>query len=148
MKPKLEFIMTMTPTDYLTTVGAFGLLVILLELLVALGCFGFWLYALIHCIKNRHDADRLMWVIVTFAGGPVGAAVYMAMGRQKPPPVGGSNARATPPPPPMPIPKTPAGSAPPGAGHVFDHEAMHDEKKRAQAINDALSAMSASKNRR
>ena len=138
----------MTLDDKMKMMGVFGILFIVVEFIVVFGGLGFWLYAVVHCIRNRHDSDRLMWVLITLGGGPIGAALYFAMGRQKPPPANASNTSATSPLPPTPIPSAHAWSPPPIAGPAFDHIAMQDEKKRTQAINDALSAMAASRNRR
>ncbi len=84
-----------------------------------------WFGALVHCIKHRHDKDRLMWVLIVLFGGPIGAFLYYVMGRQPSSDSGLTIAR-----PRSPVPEAPLID--------FDHSAIHDEKRRVQAISQAL----------
>ncbi len=117
-----------------TALFAGSIFLFLLFLALGVGYFVFWLLSLVHCIKHRHDKDRLMWIMIIIFVPFFGALFYMTMGRQKVPPT-------------MPnyVPHQPQGltelppldpSCPP-----LDINAMQDEKKRAAAINESLSAM-------
>lgn len=103
-----------------------SILMMLVGLLLAALTLGMWLAALVHCLKYRHDKDRIVWVLVTLFGGPLGALIYFAIGRP------GQSAPITPSATPPEICTT---SKP---GFNFDHKAMADSKLRAQAISDAL----------
>jgi hypothetical protein len=123
----------MSIDQYLKMMVAGGLMIVALEFLFLATCFTVWLVALIHCIKHKHDSDRLMWVLLVCFLGPLGAVLYLAMGKPKlPPPMLGSVAVI---------------NGPATGGPAFDHLAMQDEKKRAQAIDEALRAMSSAKRR-
>ena len=73
----------MNPDSFLKMLLAGSVILILLETLVIATCFGLWLYALVHCIRHRHDSVRLMWVLlVCFLGpleGPAGSAAAGAV---------------------------------------------------------------------
>lgn len=112
-------------------------------LLFMLGLIALWLVGLIHCIKHKHDNDRLMWVLIVLLGGPVGSLLYWTMARSR-----SSTPAATAVPPVLQTSAPKSGSvwaARPNPS--FDHAALHDEKKRAASINDALLEMAASKRR-
>ncbi|WP_415907104.1 PLD nuclease N-terminal domain-containing protein [Oleiharenicola sp. Vm1] len=120
-------------------VGGAALLVIVMwgfALITTMAMFGVWLFSFIHCLRNRHDKDRLLWVLVTFFGGPIGAVIYWAFGRrgsehatqrsggwgvQVPPSV--SDARA---------PTRQSDRA------FFDHHGLVDPKERSRQISDAV----------
>src|SRR5687767_13566386 len=108
-----------------STMVAGGFLFVVVVAVLALASIGLWFCSVIHCISNRRDPDRLMWVLVVCFGGPIGATIYLFMGRSKTPPTLQSNARVR-------------GGAPiqlpPLSGVASDHTAMQDERKRAQAI--------------
>ncbi|WP_091058799.1 PLD nuclease N-terminal domain-containing protein [Opitutus sp. GAS368] len=119
----------MNSTDQLSGIMAGGIMMMLASVIFGIGMLGFWLFALIHCLTHRHDKDRIVWVLVTLLGGPIGAALYFMIGRQK-----------TPNPPQI----VAHDSPPPALVHAqvsqtsFDHSAMHDEKQRAKSISDAV----------
>ncbi|MEO7700321.1 MAG: PLDc N-terminal domain-containing protein [Opitutus sp.] len=103
---------------------------ILIELVVlALVCASLvaWLGALIHCIKHRHDKDRMLWVLIVLLGGPIGAILYWTMGRMKA--VAAS---------PTPLSSAQTAFASRPINPHFDHAAIHDEKLRTAAISQAL----------
>lgn len=96
--------------------------------------------ALIHCLQNKHDKDRLLWVLlIVFV--PFGGALYFAIGRpsavekQRP----GSHVALFP---------VPERAPPPTANPPFDVGDMHDERMRAASINASLSQIGAGNVRR
>ncbi len=112
-----------------------GLITLLLagEIILGVTCFALWTAALVHVVRHKHDSDRLTWVLIVCLTGPFGAVLYFAIGRPKLSSPTLANVSK---------PIIPVTGGPP-----FDHLAMHDEKKRAQAIIDSLSAMAVSKRR-
>jgi hypothetical protein len=123
----------MSVDDNLKMMVAGGILIVALELLLVLACFTVWLVGLIHCIQHKHDSDRLIWVLLVCFLGPLGAVLYLTMGKPKRlPPIRGNAAIETYPAP---------------GGPALDHLGMQDERKRAQAINEALRTTSPSKRR-
>lgn len=90
--------------------------------------FGIFLAALIHCLKHKHDKDRLTWVIVIIFVPLIGGILYFTIGR------GQANHTA------VRYPHHPTGPAP-----TPPADPMDDERKRAAAISQSLSAMSASR---
>ncbi len=126
----------MDPTNALpaafTALFAGSILLFLLFLTFAVSYFVFWLLGLIHCIKYKHDKDRLLWVLLIIML-PFGFLLYYTMGRVRVPPS---------------LPTQEPLSAQPTINYSpdplrapLDISAMQDEKKRAAAINEALSAM-------
>lgn len=101
----------------------------LVSVLLAFSFIAFWFIGLIHCLKYQHSKDRLVWVLVTLFGGPIGAFIYFAMGRPAkhlgPPVVIGSD-KASPP------------AIEPLPAQYFDPGVMNDDKLRAQLIADAV----------
>src|SRR4051812_15851398 len=110
-------------------------LVALLMMVLVGGMFVLWLASLVHCARHRREPDRMLWVIIAAFGGPIGSILYLAMGRsapgqlQSPPPMAGAMSDVL----------------PSVARHDFDHRAMQDERKRAQAITESLAKAAASK---
>lgn len=105
-----------------------SLLLMALGLLLLTAFMGVWIAGLVHCLKHRQDRDRIVWVIVTLFGGPLGAVIYFAIGRTKrdsqPPPLRDEFSTSK-----------DESSVPQRA---IDHAAMADPKKRAASIQDAL----------
>jgi len=66
-------------------VGLFGCVFFLIFGVVALACFGIWLWMLIDAIKYTPSADnqRLIWILVIVLTGIVGALIYMFVQRPK-----------------------------------------------------------------
>jgi len=62
-----------------------GLLAILFVGLVVLAAFVFWIWMLIHAIRNKGltDMERLMWVVVVLFLHFLGALLYFFIGRTK-----------------------------------------------------------------
>lgn len=138
-----------------------GALMLLLELTLVVAMLAAWLCPLVHCIKNRHDKDRLLWVLVVLFGGPFGGVIYMAMGR----PAKSSPALATAGQPPIheqsqsvnPLSESPARRSPAlspipvsrasllVATGPFEAAAMRDEKARTRSISEACWAQGASR---
>lgn len=92
-------------------VGALALLLFwCLLLLVGAGLFVFWLWMLIHALRNRGltDGERVAWVVVICLTHVLGALLYLILGRPKAAeaPAGASG--------PLPMPAPPAG--PPSEG--------------------------------
>jgi hypothetical protein len=117
----------MNPVDIVTAIWAAGLVMWLLMMLFLATFFGLFIGALVHCLKYKHDKDRLTWVIVVIAVPLIGPILYFTIGRA---PAPGQAKPAF-----VPV------SGPPRAQEY----PMDDEKKRAAAINESLRAMSASR---
>jgi len=118
----------MSPESLLQTYFVGSLLLMALGLLLLTAFMGVWIAGLVHCLKHRQDRDRIVWVIVTLFGGPLGAVIYFAIGRtaQNSPPVPLRDERST----------SEGESAIPQP--AIDHAAMADPRKRAASIQDAL----------
>ena len=65
--------------------GIIGLLLLLVVAVVGLACFAFWLWMLIHAIKNKGltDTEKLIWVLVILFLHVLGALIYFFVGRPK-----------------------------------------------------------------
>ena len=65
--------------------GIIGLLLLLVVAVVGLACFAFWLWMLIHAIKNKGltDTEKIMWVLVILFLHVLGALIYFFIGRPK-----------------------------------------------------------------
>ncbi len=65
--------------------GIVGLLVLLMGGVVALLCFVFWIWMLIHAITNKglKDTDKIIWVLVVLFLHVLGALIYFFVGRPK-----------------------------------------------------------------
>jgi alpha/beta superfamily hydrolase len=114
--------------DYIKFIAAGSLFFGLFMIVFTLVAIALWIAAVVHCIKYRHDKDRLLWVIITAFGGPIGCALYYAMGRLPPThPVSGRSNKSS---------DTAKFNM---AVCPMDHSAIHDEKRRVQAISDSLS---------
>lgn len=106
-------------------------------LAVTLGLFILWVSGLIHCLCKRHDKDRIVWVLVTLLGGPVGAVIYFIFGRTVSQEVRYSPRFLDDDMPPKTIaPATPA--PPPSDGEYFDRHGLEDPGKRAASISAAV----------
>ena len=116
----------MDPQQVLSGMLAGSILMMLVSLAFSAAWFGLFLAALIHCLKHKHDKDRLTWIIVVIFVPLIGAILYFTIGKDQ----DTGHARATLP---------PVGGPPPA---IIPH-AMEDEKARAAAINASLSASSA-----
>lgn len=117
-----------------------SMLMLMIFLLIGAGMFVLYLTALISCLRNQQDRDRTTWVLVIIFVPLIGPILYFTMA-----PRHSSGAKATMAPPLI----TAQGSAAvgPAPDPAFDHQAMHDEKKRAAAIAQDLHAMMAAKRR-
>ena len=62
-----------------------GLLALLVGLAFVLACFVFWLWMLIHAIKNKglSDTEKIIWVLVILFVHVLGALIYFFVGRPK-----------------------------------------------------------------
>jgi hypothetical protein len=62
-----------------------GLLVLLVVVVIGLACFAFWLWMLIHAIKNKGltDTEKIIWVLVILFLHVLGALIYFFVGRPK-----------------------------------------------------------------
>lgn len=105
-----------------------GIVMVLMSLALSFVCFGIFISALIHCLKHKHDKDRLTWVIVIIFVPLIGGILYFTIGR------GQANYSA------VGYPHHPIGPTP-----TPPPDAMDDESKRAAAISQSLSAMSAAR---
>jgi hypothetical protein len=113
-------------TNAASDMMAGGILLMLLTLAISVSFFGFWLVAIVHCIKHRREPDRLMWVLITFLGGPMfGPPLYFFMGRSKP------DAKAS-----VVAPVLPPEIS--SLGGSIDHTGTQDAKERVRAIEEAL----------
>lgn len=65
--------------------GIIGLLLLLLGLAFVLACFVFWVWMLIHAIKNKglSDTEKIIWVLVILFLHVLGALIYFFVGRPK-----------------------------------------------------------------
>lgn len=65
--------------------GIIGLLLGLLGLAFVLACFVFWVWMLIHAIKNKglSDTEKIIWVLVILFVHVLGALIYFFVGRPK-----------------------------------------------------------------
>ncbi|HOC58008.1 MAG TPA: PLD nuclease N-terminal domain-containing protein [Verrucomicrobiota bacterium] len=65
--------------------GITGLLLLLLGLAFVLACFVFWVWMLIHAIKNKglSDTEKIIWVLVILFVHVLGALIYFFAGRPK-----------------------------------------------------------------
>lgn len=52
---------------------------------LAIGTFGFWIYALVEIIsdKYKNDTDKILWFLLVFFLPFVGTIVYYSIGRNK-----------------------------------------------------------------
>jgi predicted transporter len=66
-------------------VSIIGLLALLVGLAFVLACFAFWLWMLIHAIKNKGltDTEKIIWVLVILFVHVLGALIYFFVGRPK-----------------------------------------------------------------
>jgi hypothetical protein len=62
-----------------------GLLALLFFGAIALLCFVFWIWMLIHAITNKglKDTDKIIWVLVVLFLHVLGALIYFFVGRPK-----------------------------------------------------------------
>ena len=62
-----------------------GLLLLLVVAVIGLACFAFWLWMLIHAIKNKGltDTEKIIWVLVILFVHVLGALIYFFVGRPK-----------------------------------------------------------------
>jgi len=65
--------------------GAFALLGFLIAGVIAVGCFAFWLWMLIHSITNKglSDGEKIAWVLVIIFLPFIGSVLYFFLGRPK-----------------------------------------------------------------
>ena len=65
--------------------GIIGLLLLLVAVVIGLACFAFWLWMLIHAIKNKGltDTEKIIWVLVILFVHVLGALIYFFVGRPK-----------------------------------------------------------------
>jgi len=65
--------------------GVIGLLVLLVAAVIGLACFVFWIWMLIHAIKNKGltDTEKIIWVLVILFLHVLGALIYFFVGRPK-----------------------------------------------------------------
>lgn len=64
-----------------------GVLFFLIGGIITLAGFAFWLWMLIHAIKNRalSDGERVVWVLVVIFLPFLGSVLYFLIGRPKSP---------------------------------------------------------------
>ena len=55
-----------------------GELMVIMMIVVVLPLTGFWIYALVDCVKNEPETgnERLVWILVIALAGWIGALVY------------------------------------------------------------------------
>jgi hypothetical protein len=65
--------------------GVIGLLFFLITAAIGLACFAFWLWMLIHAIKNKglSDGERIVWVLVVIFLPFLGSILYFFIGKPK-----------------------------------------------------------------
>ena len=65
--------------------GVIGLLVVLVAAVIGIACFVFWIWMLIHAIKNKGltDTEKIIWVLVIGFLHVLGALIYFFVGRPK-----------------------------------------------------------------
>ncbi len=65
--------------------GIIGMLLLLIVAVVGLALFAFWLWMLIHAIKNKGltDTEKIIWVLVVLFLHVLGALIYFFVGRPK-----------------------------------------------------------------
>jgi len=65
--------------------GVIGLLVVLVAAVIGIACFVFWIWMLIHAIKNKGltDTEKIIWVLVVVFLHVLGALIYFFVGRPK-----------------------------------------------------------------
>jgi hypothetical protein len=65
--------------------GVVGLLFLLISAAIGIACFAFWLWMLIHAIKNKglSDGERIVWVLVVVFLPFLGSILYFFIGRSK-----------------------------------------------------------------
>jgi hypothetical protein len=65
--------------------GVIGLLVVLVAAVIGIACFVFWIWMLIHAIKNKGltDTEKIIWVLVIVFLHVLGALIYFFVGRPK-----------------------------------------------------------------
>ena len=65
--------------------GIIGMLLLLIVSVVGLALFAFWLWMLIHAIKNKGltDTEKIIWVLVVLFLHVLGALIYFFVGRPK-----------------------------------------------------------------
>ncbi len=63
----------------------FGLLLFLAGGVVGLAVLAFWIWMLVHAIKNKGltDTERIVWVLVIIFVHFIGALIYFFVGRPK-----------------------------------------------------------------
>ena len=68
-----------------TGAGILGLLLLLVVAVIGIACFVFWLWMLIHAIKNKglSDTEKIIWVLVILFVHVLGALIYFFVGRPK-----------------------------------------------------------------
>ena len=65
--------------------GFFGLIFFLVSGLIAILCFVFWLWMLIHAIGNKSltDGERIVWVLIIIFLPFLGSILYFFIGKPK-----------------------------------------------------------------
>ena len=53
--------------------------------LIGLASVAFWIWALVDCINNKTDNDRILWVLVIIFVHTLGAILYVIFGRNSRP---------------------------------------------------------------
>ena len=55
-----------------------GELMVIMMIVVVLPLMGFWIYALVDCVKHEPETgnERLVWILVISLAGWIGALVY------------------------------------------------------------------------
>lgn len=67
--------------------GTFALMAITM-VAVMVGSLVLWVWAVIDVVRVKHDflfraGDRTVWVLIVLLGGPLGAVIYVAVGRPR-----------------------------------------------------------------
>ena len=68
-----------------TGVAIGGMLLFFVAAVIGIACFVFWVWMLIHAIKNKRlsDTEKIIWVLVILFLHVLGALIYFFVGRPK-----------------------------------------------------------------
>jgi hypothetical protein len=88
-RPTCRFVDPGGPVEALFGLGAlFSLFFIMAFFVFTVGGFALWVWAFFDAIKKDDwmfaSGSRMLWAIVIGLGGPLGAVVYLAVGRVRP----------------------------------------------------------------
>ena len=124
----------MNLSDAIAGVFAAGILTVLLSFVFPLAYFALMFVALASLLKRPRDQDRTTWVLIIIFV-PFGSIFYFLMAKSGPTKTLPSSI------PPQISPLKPQLPVTPSSAPPIDHSRIYDERRRAEAINQALSAM-------